>query len=219
MILALVMAHSEARAAVVRHLPIWRRFADRVVITTPHDSELYIDGIEQVTIGQKSHHGEVSAGRISLTLRWALTQEWDVLQLHEYDSLCLAPGPVVHQNEIAALRYKQNKPWKYRGEFYLHYPHFYSRHAAQSMLALIPKVRQPDRWMSDRLLGVAAKMAHVSVNNLRANGTGWSKNTIEAAHYPQMIERIKAGARYIHGIKTEECLNLALGALPAPLSC
>jgi len=214
MILTIVMTHGDALETTLRHEPLWKKFCDELVYTGPTEDILRIQAaIEPYhPMGLAEHHGETAFRRLWSTLRWAsaLHGGWDMLQLHEYDSIAFGPAPALLPGEMAAIAYKQNKPEKFKGPSYLHYPHFYTPEALDRIVTALWKVPTPDKWYSDRAIGFAAQIGNVPVKNLR--GKAFSKNTIASKHLDAALSARRSGATYFHGVKdapTFEALNAA----------
>lgn len=210
-ILQLIMTHKEAKETVIRHLPIWENISKNIIFTSPEDSKMEIEpfSYKEVLIGKAEHHGEISAQRIINIFEYALSKEWEYLLLMEYDSFALnIPEEIFPKPEgVSAAVYVQNKPIKFRGKFYLHYPMFFTREGAKKTLSKLFVVKTNDRNFSDRFIGRAVEHAKIPVNNLLAKRLAYSKNTIEERHYPLLRSAVRQGAVFFHGVKNIQTLS------------
>lgn len=216
--LALVMVHRDAQETAARHLPFWKKTADRVVYTYPKNGGPLDTSVEQVEIGEMEHHGPISRERIIKILTWALKQEWDFLHLHEYDSIAtdVPKRALPNPGGMAGTVYANNKPEVFTAPIYIHYPHIYTRTALRRVLAVMLlgfalEENPEDVFWSDRFIGLAAVQSGVDVKDHRSLGLSYSKNTIEPSHIDALRRAVSRGARFFHGIKTQEVLGVITG--------
>lgn len=213
-LLQIIMTHREAKETVLRHLHIWEGITKNIIFISPEDSfmseERFCCGYPEVRLEKAEHHGELSTQRIIKIFEFALTQEFDYLLLNEYDSFALSlPADVMPATGgVSAAIYVQNKPMKYRGKFYLHYPMLFDREGMKKVYEKLPKVQTNDRYFSDRFIGRAVEHARIPVNNLLARKKAYSKNTILPEHYPKLRKAVKEGAVFFHGVKDPETLKI-----------
>ncbi len=207
-LLSLVMTHSEAKETVDRHRNYWEKLGGELWFTSPENSAMGVD--KEVLIGKAEHHGEISAQRIMAIFDYASEIEWDYILLMEYDSFALAlPEEVIPKTSgVSAAKYLQNKPIKFKGKFYLHYPMLFTREAFIKVVKHLPLVCTNDRYYSDRFIGRAVEFANVPVTDLLKIKRAYSKNTIEPKHYKELRTAVKEGAIFFHGVKTAETLSI-----------
>lgn len=211
-LLQIVMTHKDALPTVRRHYNIWRNISKDIILTSPVDSGMEIkdsDDFNQHFIGEAEHNGEKSAQRIIKIFEFALEQRWEYLLLNEYDSFALSlPDDVMPEpGGVSAAKYKQNKPIKFKGKFYLHYPMLFSREGMHRTYTMLDQVKTNDRYFSDRFIGRAVEMAKVPVRNLLKNKRAFSKNTIKPEHYGKLKQAVKDRALFFHGVKNLETLS------------
>lgn len=210
------MTHQEALLTVERHLSIWENITKEIIFCSPENSymseERFVFDYPEARIGEAEHHGEKSAQRIIKIFEYALNWDWEYLLLMEYDSFALALPPEVMPDKggVSAAVYSQNKPIKYRGKFYLHYPMLFTRSGLERTLEKLEVVKTNDRYFSDRFIGRAVEYARIPVKNLLANRKAYSKNTLLPEHYSKLRKAVKGGAVFFHGVKTQEVLNIIL---------
>jgi len=213
-ILQIVMTHRDARQTVERHLPIWEGVTKNIIFASPEDSFMsegkFVCGYPEIRIGKAEHNGELSAQRIIKIFEFALKQDWEYLLLNEYDSFALSlPGDVKpDKGGVSAAVYSQNKPIKFKGKFYLHYPMLFTREGMQKVYDKLETVKTKDRYFSDRFIGRAVEYAKIPVKNLLANKRAYTKNTIEPKHYTKLRQEVKDGAVFYHGVKSIEVLKI-----------
>jgi len=212
-ILSIIMTHKEAVPTVRRHLHLWDMVSGDKIFISPADSKMDFGEAQfpypQSLIGEAEHSGEKSAQRIEQIFITVKEFEWDLLLLMEYDSFALGlpPDVIPAEGGVSAATYTQNKPIKFRGKFYLHYPMLFTREGFNKTLAMLPRVQTKDRYFSDRFIGRAVEYANIPVNNLLANKKAYSKNTILPEHYEKLGKAVKEGAVFFHGVKDIETLS------------
>lgn len=216
-ILTIVMTHKEALPTVKRHLPIWENCPGKIVFVSPEDSKMNIPGpnpYNETPIGQAEHSGLLSALRITEIFKFALEypEEWDHLLLMEYDSFALGlPKDVIPPpGGISSGIHPQNKPIKFKGKFWTHYPVLLTRTATEKILEALPGIKTNDRLYSDRFIGRAVELANIPVNNLSKKGLAYARNTIEQKHISQVREAAKNGCLFWHGVKSKNILDIIL---------
>lgn len=208
----LIMTHKEACWAVERHLPIWENINKEILFVSPEDSAMsegFTKGYQQILLGKAEHSGETSAQRIVKTITLALQKDWDYLLLMEYDSFALELPQDVFPMDfgVSAAVYPQNKPIKFRGKFYLHYPMLFSRTGLARIYDQLHRVLSRDRKFSDRFIGLAVQHAKIPVKNLLATNRAFSKNTILPRHCDDLDKAVNKGAVFFHGVKDIETLS------------
>jgi len=215
-IFSVIMTHKEALPTVKRHLPIWLGATNYLIFTSPEDSymtdEEFCLGYPEIKIGKSEHHGEISAQRIisifNYVIEHYLYEEITHILLMEYDSFATSISENVMPKEfgVSAIKYPQNKPIKYKAQFYLHYPMLFSKEGFKLTAKELANVTTKDRHFSDRLIGMAVEKSRISITDLRKLKRGYSKNTIEPYNYSSLKEAVKNGAVFFHGVKTVETL-------------
>jgi len=213
--LSIIMTHKEALPAVRRHLPIWNKHLEKIVFTSPVDSMMGSE-LEETGIGNAEHNGEISAQRIMKIFEFALSypETWEYLLLLEYDALALGLPEYIFSEGVSAAKYSQNKPIKFKGKFYLHYPMLFKREAFERVYSCLDAVKTRDRYFSDRFIGKAVELARIPVKDLIREGKAYSKNTIKQEHHKALKQAVRNGAIFFHGIKTEETLRIILENAP-----
>lgn len=213
-ILTMIMTHKEALPTVRRHLPIWENCPGKIFFTSPVDSMMMekIGKHPELAIGFAEHHGELSAQRIIEIFKFALEyyEEWDHLLLMEYDAFALdiTVDVIPPPGGVSATKYLQNKPIKFKGKFYLHYPMLFTRIATEKVYKYLPEIKRNDRHFSDRFIGRAVELARIPVRDLMKEKKAYTKNTILHKHHSQLREAVKNGAIFFHGVKDEETLKV-----------
>lgn len=213
--ITIVMTHSEAIETVKRHIELWKKNSEEIIFISPVDSPMtetgIISGYIENLIGKAEHHGELSAQRIEQIFEYALMKDFDYLILTEYDAFFTEKIPdylLPDDNSVTAIKYRQNKPIKFKGRYYLHYPMIFTKKSLSKTYQKLSTIKTNDRYYSDRFIGMAVDLAQLQVKDLLSYKKGFSKNTILPEHYPQLRQAVKEGAIAFHGVKTEECLKL-----------
>ncbi len=211
--LTVVMTHSEAISVVKRHLKYWEQTSDEIIFISPIDSQMTedgkVEGYLEILIGRAEHHGEISAQRIEQIFEYLLDKDYDYIILTEYDAFYTKiPDSILPDDKsITAIKYNQNKPIKFKGKFYLHYPIIFTKESLRKTYEQLKNVTTNDRHYSDRFIGMAVQLANLYVVDLLKLKKGYSKNTIRPEHYREFRQAIREGAIAFHGIKSIECLE------------
>lgn len=216
-LLSLIMTHRDVLSTVTRHVSIWTKLPGRIQLTSPTSFGMtgYL-GTQELQMGVPEHHGEKSAQRITQIIKYALDREdWTHLLLMEYDSFALdLPEEVMPpEGGVSAALYPQNKPVQFIGRFYLHYPMLFTREGLSRTYEELPRVKTKDRYYSDRFIGMAVELAKIPINNLRASGKSYSKNTIREKHYKELNKAVRGGALFFHGVKDNATLQVILQSI------
>lgn len=212
----IVMAHAGTEAAVHRHIKHWRSENGTLVFTSPIGFAPNLPNETVVEIGEREHHGLVSAKRIVDILTYALQSRWDILELNEYDSFCTDRSLTQPQpNGLTGIFYVQNKPHEFQGLYYIHYPHTYTRQAVEKLIpvlnAMIEEQAPYDVHYSDRFIGLGVQacntMQHgaIPITDLRSKSLAYSRNTISfPKHKAALSLALARGAVSFHGVKTAD---------------
>jgi hypothetical protein len=84
-----VFAHGDAIETVYRHLPIWKKYTDNLLIVSPIDNQVFIPGEDCLCVEKRQHHGNYALRRILFTMKMVLAYASDVYVFLEYDALLL----------------------------------------------------------------------------------------------------------------------------------
>lgn len=222
-ILCLVMAHGAAAACVERHLPLWQRAAGEVVVFSPWDDPLLPRDGTVVTHhhGISSRYGEENNHRTREALRYALCRSKSLTLLCEYDAVVWDQIPEAARppaGGLSAARFTEPREWagiRFAGSQYLHFPILIDRAALRPLVTQLDRLA-PDAegGYADRLIGFAAGLARLPVNDLLAKGLSFTRDTIEGGAVGRCRAAVAAGARFSHGIKTARTLDRILEVTP-----
>ncbi len=205
------MAHTEAQETFDRHLPIWKELGGDVVVFCPEDAPIQTDQ-RMILGGMRGHNGLEAIRRMAIVLKFLRDESpaFDGLVLHEYDSFCLEMPPFqgvsanwmhLPKQDVYIARNCSHPPVTFTPEII--HP-FYD--------AFVNLGPHPEMGMWDRAFGLAMgrKIGMEHMNRFSKTGIGFSRNTIEEGHVPELIEAIAGGAKHFHGCKNERILNIIL---------
>lgn len=219
-----VLAHAGTEETCRRHLPYWRRTADRTVFVVPEDQKF--DMASELVVRRVKNGGSYSpetSERALDALRIGLETGAPYVWLYEYDSLCWGPmsrdllppdgsmGSCLWPNERVSP-----VPGKtFRAPFYLHFPQLWTASAIR--IALSRKwPLEAEHGYTDRFLGMVCHGAGIHVTDWNRMGKAYSQENITS--YPNRVERcreaVRKGALFTHGIKHAEGLDRIAGAAP-----
>lgn len=202
-----VIAHGGHNDIFIRHLPFWLAHRLPVVVYHPDvDSPMVTHKCQYIPIGGNGHHGANVVVRWKRLLDDWVRRECDVT-CFEGDSLCLGrtlppcrglTGILWHDKEGFIAPIYPNPPWSMDKASIL-----------KMWMAWQDCPFIEEDGQADRILGALAHQARVPI--VRYKPTSFSRATIMPSDYPELIQALSKGARMIHGIKTEECLNICRG--------
>lgn len=227
--MAVVLAHGKALPAVLRHLPVWRQNAELVVFFTPADDTLDLPGCPQFSTGRSDAYSADTNGRCREALRFASYADIDYVLLIEYDSLVFGEIPLhlyPDAGEVTAPLFRvppgercPGRPIVFDGSQFIHFPVLMSISACRRVVAAMDEMSTlAEGGLTDRYVGYAIERANVPVRDLWSTGIVYTKNIIGAAELPEALAAIAKGARWHHGIKSEdvfEKMSAAAAKLPA----
>lgn len=209
--LVVIHCHGGVEPILDRHEPFWAGHGCDYIFVCPQDKPIW--GRPHFSIGGEGHSGMVSINRFRST--WRLLEKFDSYDrfaIFEYDSLCLCtelPAIPDGGGMIANMKVEHNPSQLFRSRYYWHAPWIIDAQSLHRLNQVMGFLR-PDLegGFFDRYLGLALQQYKIPTHPLGA--LGYSQNTIEASHQQECAEAILLGAVALHGVKTEECLRMAL---------
>lgn len=210
--LVAIHCHHGVEDVIDRHEHLWAAHGHDYVFVCPEDNPIH--GRPHISIGKQGHSGPDSINRFRDTWRalWRLGNDcaYDRYAIFEYDSFCLDSElpdlPGMAGNRLC----EDHLSSQFRSRFYFHAPWIMSA----SILGGINTTMQfmaptCEGSFFDRFLGRALEMHSIPASSFGALGfTG--QNEIGPKDYQALADAILKGAVAIHGVKTEECLQVAL---------
>jgi len=222
-----VIAHGDVIQTVFRHLPIWLKYSDNLLIISPQDNPCIINNVDCRVFENRSHFGLSSIKRQLFAMISALDYGSDYYVFLEYDAIMLSQPK--QRNIFQGLWKKGQEINKETGENikknWIHYPWIFphdvlkkfveeatdqTEHSSASELGNIMQ----DIWIYDQLKFLKMDIFNLyQPNPLIESSEGFSRNTIELNdEIEQAINCIKNGGYAFHGIKTENVLRKILDA-------
>lgn len=201
------MAHAEAKEAFERHWPLWKAQAEKaedMLLWFPEDSKFHVDGISQIAVGKKQHHGEQAIRRFITIIQHLAGLEYDRFLVYEYDSFSLKPFPPFAEDIAANVFTDPNPANGFHSHIYTHPPLAFSKAGIEKIAKQMRKTINLENGFWDRYLGLAITLSGATVHNLLATGTGFSRNTIERADEKSAYTAVMERAIHFHGVKTKE---------------
>ena len=137
---------------------------------------------------------------------------YDYAAIFEYDALCLKQKIDVSPG-LHGIVQANSEPHIFYTPRYVNSPWIVDRESAMKMLVVAEKY--PDLMEGgndDRYLSALAWVAGVPVLGHHEPGLG--RNTITISDWPLMEELIQKGAKWLHGVKTEDTLAIVKSLVP-----
>lgn len=227
--IGIVLGHASAKSTIERHIPFWFKSCKELVIVIPEDHSLDIQDDSKITVYKfvpnaihKPAYSAATSARCHEAMKIALKNHpAEYYILFEWDSLCWKQIPddmIPDDNEVTACKWDNEpvspiKGISFKAEYYLHFPHIYSKESLEKISKTITKSvpYETEHGYTDRFVGAAAIAAGLKVKNTREIGRAYSWQDVCLSKFPrrvnECIEGIKNGVILTHGIKDAETLN------------
>jgi hypothetical protein len=210
-----IMAHSAAQDTFERHYPIWRehkREGAELLFIFPEGNAIRGLGEAYLELGRPEHDGKQAILRFrSVVNHLAGLIEIQRHVFMEYDSFIMGSLPKL-DGDFAGNIFTDDAP-EWIGKSFIHPPFMCDGNAMSKIAAQFATFPMDiEKGMWDRALGLATEKAGLTRKSWITNGYGFSRNTVEKAEYETMHAAIVQGAHALHGIKTEECFKVVMGA-------
>jgi hypothetical protein len=211
----IVFAHGDVLKTVLRHLPIWSAFSDKLILVSPNNCPCIIEGLDCFTYSGRQHFGRMSLERQLFAFKVAMFYNSSHYVFLEYDAVLLQkpkPRKVVQGNlfNSQVLLNKDTRSMS-ENECFIHFPWIFPRDKLKKFVDEVSieptEAMAQDVWLAKKLMEL-----DFEVFNLLGL-EGYSKNTIHPKHISELTNCIRLGAYAIHGIKSKETLKATMVAL------
>jgi len=215
-ILGIVLAHGKAREAVARHETLWAPLCDQLVYFTPVDDRLLLPGRLEFSIGKSQAYSADTNLRCRAAMKFASLTRYEYVALFEYDSFVIGPWPVSLPDADVVKAVKCNDPYntKFQGKSFLTFPQLYGHEAARAVASAMDNIPlDAEGGFTDRYIGYAVERTGCVTVKFDDPKLEFSKNHIVQEDLAVAEKRIRAGARWIHGVKDENVFAALLKAV------
>lgn len=211
-VLITVFCYAGGREIIARHLPVWRRHSDQVLLVFPEDSFAPFPDTLLLAHGPSQKFGRHCLDRQRVGMQTAATFQADLYVFLEYDAV-LFERPRLRTG-IQANTFPTHEP-DFASDHFFHFPWIFDRESLRRFTA--EATLEPfEKGFVDRWLAAQADRMGLPWFDLTAAGEGFSRNTIQTPEEEAEAERVvQAGGYAIHGIKTAALLERLLRASPA----
>lgn len=221
-VLGVVLAHGKARDTVIRHLPYWFKICEKLLVVTPIGQPLNLNNPDVTELQLVADGGSYSTStnqRCYEALKAGYAVGTPFVMLWEYDSLAWGPvplGAIPERGSMAAIYWQNERispihPKTFMGNFYLHFPHLYSRQGLELVIGTMESSMNmtEEHGYTDRFLGLAVELSGIPVLNWTGLGLSYSFEDITShgARIDGCIHAVQNGALFSHGIKSEAGLH------------
>lgn len=192
-----------------RHLPIWRKHSDSVLLVFPEDDPCEIQGVDTIRHEVSNKFGLPCLKRQLFGMQESLRYDADYYVFTEYDGFMLKrPEP---RKGVQANLFPDHGS-DYRAEYFAHFPWIFQAEVLREFCdrATLEPFENGfvDRWLAAQLTKLK-----LPVCNLQESGEGYSRNSIESrGETRELLGKIRDGAYALHGIKDEFLLYKVLEA-------
>jgi len=201
--LLVILVHSSVQATFDRHMPMWKRHGHPVLVVCPYTKPVKTDETFWFT-GPDGYCCAHTVGRWKWLLKNLVAHtRYSHYHFFEYDSIYL--GKEIPEEDGFRGTICHNSDPQFVSPFYPGPPWSMDRETLEKIL---PSAygNCHEHGVDDRMLGAWALLAKIQMRN--HNSGGFFMNTILPEHYPAMERAITVdGAKWIHGIKSPECLE------------
>lgn len=203
-----IHCHHGVEDVIERHEPFWRAHGHDFVYLCPQDRP--ITNRPHLSAGFQGHAGPVSIDRFRRAWKLLEHLEYDRYVIFEYDSLCISGDLPETLSGLWGNRF-ENEDSRFKAKRYFHAPWILTLRTLSSLNAIMHVMpSNTEGGYFDRFLGYALETSKIPGNDLKEAGFGYSQNTIDERFYEGMQKAILNGATCLHGVKSKECLSLAL---------
>lgn len=214
-----VFAHGGAIDTVNRHLNIWKKYTDNLLIISPVTDPCIINNVDCLTYEKSQHHGPLTLKRQLFGMKVSLLYESDTYVFLEYDAIILQK-PKFRPNIIQGnlfnewLFYNKDEKAIRNGDCFLHFPWIFPSDQLKTFvkevdLSVIDHPLYDKKYCHDIWLAQKLMFHKYEIHNL-LHKEGYSSNTIDDKNISDAIEHTKKGAYAFHGIKTKKILDQIL---------
>lgn len=187
-----------------RHLSIWKKYTDNLMIISPEDSPCILQNVECITYEKSNKFGLPMLKRQLFGMKNSLKYESDYHIFIEYDGIMLSKPK--ERNIIQANIFNDGGKEEYSSIYFHHFPWIFSQKILKDFCE--KATFEPfNKGLVDRWLAGQLDKIKLDIFNLKSTNEGFSKNTIEPEHESDLYKAINNGAYAIHGIKNERILN------------
>jgi hypothetical protein len=205
-----VYARNEERACLERNIALYAHLFDEVVVLTPEDSPINLEGFNCVRVGMSGHSGEISIRRAMHGMQYASSFDYDIYAFTEYDGVFVKAPDYFDGMQTNVHVDKDVQRWGV--DFYCHSPIIFSKKWLKVFVDGM-KLDARGEYYGDRWLANQVKDLNIPIRNLMATGEGYSQNTIDERFEEDFKRALDAGAYALHGIKDKRILDLCYNAL------
>jgi len=216
-----VFAHGAEIDTVKRHIKIWAKFSDNILIVSPSNDRCFVDGATCITYQEVKIADPLSIERQLFGLKVALLYESDYYVFQKYNSIMLS-RPYSRQmvqgnlfNENIFISKNTNST-----DCFLHFPWVFPSDILKRFIREV-KIQEEDKdyndvWMAKKLMSldipVFNLMQQTKLNNtLYLTSEGFSRNSLEKEEILNEACKLASTSTYaFHGIKTQKTLTKIL---------
>jgi len=220
-----VFAHNGAKEVVNRHLPIWKKNTDNLLIISPIDSPCIINGVDCLTVETSQRFGKHALRRQLFGLKASLSYKTDYYVFLEYDAIMLKrpePRTLIQGNLFNEDMFlSKDKELINQGKCFMHFPWIFPEDKLRILVENINTFSTKEEkfqnvWLVEKLIDL-----DLEVFNLlglvptapRGSGEGYSRNSLDTPELlSNAIQLAKENAYAFHGIKTKDVLIQILQA-------
>lgn len=191
-----------------RHLPYWEHHGWPIIVICPHGGAINTKH-EVVLSGQCKHTGNDGWLRLRTVFTIIVKRRFDYGTIHEYDSFCLEPNPIlrpgIYANMLPSFHPERFMCYRYCGT-----PWTIDRDSASRMLKTMDHFPNLlEEGFHDRLIPALAKVAGVPL--FSHNQKGYVNETFLESDRLELERRIKFHrACWLHGMKSDKTTDAVL---------
>lgn len=204
-VLTVVMAHGGAQKIFDRHLPLWEAHGWPIEVFCPRD-DLVFTKHPIYAYGKSEHHGEEQRLRLLEAMKWVVKLGYDYSVWFDHDSFCLNPTPPLFpaSGTIYANVGSNQETLRFLAGVYPGAPmHMTHGTLCELLFAALQSPLVFEEGFADRLIGAWAQIGGIPM----VQHDGFWKTEIAKFEWDNLDRALKAGAIWIHGVKSEATFN------------
>lgn len=192
-----------------RHLPVWRKHSDEVLLVFPMDDPCVLPDTDMIAHEVSNKYGIPCLQRQFFGMKHALRYKADFYVFTEYDGFMLR-RPEPRDCVQANVFHQKRGEGGYAAAFFPHFPWVFPARLLEKFVT--DATFEPfERGFVDRWLAAQMERIGIPFHGFQEAGEGFSRNTIQSEDEMEQLKRsVLSGAYAIHGVKSSHLLQKVL---------
>jgi hypothetical protein len=206
--LLVIMCYGGDLERIQRHLPFWRESGCDLLFVSPVDDPIRFEQVGHpcAQYALSEHHGVELIRRHIFAFNYSLLHsvEYDAFSFIEADSITLGAIPDHPCGGLRCFVWENTSKPRFQADHYFHWPLWADR-STLAHIASVARTDEPEEGFPDRWLALLCERHSIPFTH---EPRAFSRNQLDNPDYMQSaVDAIKAGAIWVHGVKTKEQLE------------